>query len=355
MSLVAFFTAALIAISGLLALLSLATALRKSLRAAQERRHARLEAALRPRLLALLAQDDPDPAAFELRGRAAGRSLDALATGLLRKLRGEDRRVLTALLESTGEIDRARRDTRRTGPVRRARAAELLGAAGVADALPDLTRLLRDRDPDVRAAAARALGKLGRPEAVPSLLATLGDERSVPAGVVSMALLHLGPACAPALREGLDLSNGPHVRALAAELLGRLGAIEATDRLIEAVDLDPAPEVRAAAARALGRAGVPRAAAPLERALGSDPAAEVRRAAAWALGELGGGHSLDGLAIALGSGDHALARQAAHSLLSCGPGGLSLLERAAQAREPASGAGEARETLALLLPAGAAA
>jgi HEAT repeat protein len=353
MSLVAFFTAALIAISGLLALLSLATALRKSLRAGHQRRQARIERALRPRLLAYLAEDDPDPAELALHGRAAGRSLDALATGLLRKLRGEDRRVLTTLLEASGQIDRARRDTRRPGPVRRARAAELLGAAGAADALPDLTRLLRDRDPDVRAAAARALGKLGHPQAASSLLATLGAERPVPAGVVSIALLHLGPACAPALRDGLDIGNGPHVRTLAAELLGRLGAIEAADRLIEAVDSDPFPAVRAAAARALGRAGVPRAAAPLERALARDPAAEVRRAAAWALGELGGGAAVDGLAAALSSGDHALAREAARSLLSCGPAGRSLLERIARGREAAPGAGEARETLALV-PAGAA-
>jgi HEAT repeat protein len=141
------------------------------------------------------------------------------------------------------------------------------------------------------------------------------------------------------------------VRALAAELLGRLGAIEATDRLIEAVSSDPAPEVRAAGARALGRAGVPRAAAPLERALAGDDAASVRCAAAWALGELGGGHALDGLAAALGSGDHALARQAAHALWSCGAAGRVLLQRAVSLAAP--GAGEARETLALV-PVGAA-
>jgi HEAT repeat protein len=100
-------------------------------------------------------------------------------------------------------------------------------------ALPDLTRLLHDRDPDVRAAAARALGKLGRPEAVPHLLGALERKRSVPVGVVSMALLHLGPPCAPALRHGLARENSRHVRALAAELLGWLGAIGAVDQLIE--------------------------------------------------------------------------------------------------------------------------
>jgi hypothetical protein len=344
MPLVTFFTGALIAISALLGLLSLATALRKSLRAAQERRQARIEAAVRPRLLAFLAQDDPDPAQLAPASRAAGRSLGALAAGLLRKLRGEDRRILTSLLQASGEIDRARRDTRRPGPVRRARAAELLGDAGVDDALPDLIRLLHDRDPDVRASAARALGKLGRPEAVPELLAAIEQNRSVPAGVVSMALLHLGPGCAEQLRHGLDPNSSRQVRALAAELLGRLGAIGATDRLVEVLAGDPAPEVRAAAARALGRAGVPRAGAPLERSLIADADTQVRRAAAWALGELGGGHAVDALAAALGSGDHGLARRAARALMSCGPDGRSRLVQTADGA--AAGAGEAREILA---------
>src|SRR5207244_12729539 len=145
-----------------------ATAARKALGAAARRRRERLEAVIRPALLRYLAAENPDPAELEVAGRAAGRSLDVLAAGLLPKLRGEDRDALARVLSERGTIARARRRTRRPGPVRRARAAELLGAAGDAGALPELRRLLVDSNADVRAAAARALGKLGDTDAVPA-------------------------------------------------------------------------------------------------------------------------------------------------------------------------------------------
>jgi HEAT repeats len=343
MTLASSFTAALVAILALLVLLTIATAARKALRAASDRRRARVEAAVRPALLRFLAEDDADPTALEFTTRGAGRSLEELAAGLLTKLRGEDRRALSELLEIHGVIERARRHTRRRGAVGRARAAELLGAAGYAAALPDLTRLLSDRDPDVRAVAARALGKLGDGAAVPSLLESLDARRSVPAGVVTMALLHIGPAAATALGEGLGPDRSAAVRAISAELLGRLGAFGATDELIGSLRADASPDVRAAAAGALGRIGIPRAAAPLEAALIEEDAPAVRHAAAWALGELGGTRGFAGLARALGAPDHALARRAADALVSCGPSGIALLESAAAAEAP--GAAEARETL----------
>jgi HEAT repeat protein len=337
------FAVALVSISGLLVLLTLGTSARKALRQAAERRHARVEATVRPALLSFLAEDDPDPAQLELTGRAAGRSLEELAAGLLTKLRGEDRRVLERLLDAKGVIDHARRRTRRPGPVGRARAAELLGAAGHVAALPELTKLLGDHDPDVRAAAARALGKLGEPAAVPALLDSLEGRRSVPAGVVTMGLLHIGPAAATPLVDGLRPERSPAARAISAELLGRLGGLQAADQLIGALRADPDEGVRAAAARALGRMGVPRALPPLEAALIEDERAGVKRAAAWALGELGGSRGFAGLASALRSTDHALARHAAEALVSCGPLGVAVLQRSASGDEP--GGAEARETL----------
>lgn len=343
MTLASSFVVALVAISALLVLLMLLTTAHKVLRAARERRHARVEAAVRPALLEFLAEDDPDPAELEFTSRAAGRSLEELAAGLLTKLRGEDRRVLERLLESHGVLDRARARTRRPGAVGRARAAELLGAAAHADALPELTALLGDRDRDVRATAARALGKAGDPGAVPALLASLEGRRTVPAGVVTMGLLHIGPAAAAPLAGALSAEHSSAARAIAAELLGRLGSFGAADDLVGALRADPDAGVRAAAARALGRIGVQRAVAPLEAALIEEQAAPVRHAIAWALGELGGTRAFAGLAGALRSEDHALARLAADALVSCGPVGLALLERTAAGHGP--GAPEARETL----------
>ncbi len=343
MSLASSFVIALVAISGVLVLLTIATTVHKAVRAARTRRHARIEAAVRPALLEFLAEDDPDPAALEVTSRAAGRSLDELAAGLLTKLRGEDRRVLERLLETTGSLERARRRTRRRGAVGRARAAELLGAAGHTAALDDLTLLLADRDHDVRATAARALGKLGDPAAVPALLASLEARRPVPAGVVTMALLHIGPAAGAPLAEALATPHSASTRAIAAELLGRLGGLSAAGELIRALRHDRDATVRAGAARALGRIGVQRAVAPLEACLIDDQAPAVRQAAAWALGELGGTRAFAGLAGALLSDDHALARRAADALVGCGPTGLALLQRTAAGHGP--GAREARETL----------
>jgi HEAT repeat protein len=158
-----------------------------------------------------------------------------------------------------------------------------------------------------------------------------------------MGLLHIGPAAAASLVDGLDSRYCPAARAIAAELLGRLGGFQAADELIGALRADPDPGVRAAAARALGRMGVPRAVAPLEAALIEEQVPAVRYSTTWALGELGGTRGFAGLAAALRSGDHALARRAADALVACGPSGSALLERTAEAGGP--GAPEARETL----------
>jgi len=338
------FGAALWAVTGLLVGLTLLTAVHKTLHAARERRRRRIEAVVRPALLAFLAEDDPDPADLDLHSRAADHSLEELAGALLTKLRGEDRRVLERLLAAHGVLERARRRTRRPGPVGRARAAELLGAAAYADARPELERLLKDHEPSVRATAARALGKLGDPAAVPALLAAIEGRRAVPSGVVTMGLLHIGPAAAPALEAGLRTSQSAIVRSICAELLGRLGSLSSADELIGALRADQASEVRGAAARALGRLGVPRAVAPLEAALIEEQEPSVRHATAWALGELGDSRAFAGLAGALRSGEHALARRAADALAACGPSGMALLRRTAATAAP--GAPEARETLA---------
>src|SRR4051794_10213566 len=113
MALAPSFVAALVAISIVLVLLTVATAARKALRAARDRRDARVGAAARPALLACRAEDDPEPAALEITSRAAGRSLEELAAGLLTKLRGEDRRALERLLGAHGAIEHARQRTRR--------------------------------------------------------------------------------------------------------------------------------------------------------------------------------------------------------------------------------------------------
>jgi hypothetical protein len=73
--------------------------------------------------------------------------------------------------EDTGTLIRA---TRHWSGATRAETAAALGALRCADAVPDLIRLLDDRQPEVREAAARALGDIGSTDAVDPLIEALG-------------------------------------------------------------------------------------------------------------------------------------------------------------------------------------
>ena len=343
MTLAGAFSAALVALTVVLVVLLVLTALRKALRAASARRRDRLESLVRPALLQYLAAESPDPAALDVAGRAAGRSLDTLAAGLLPKLRGEDRDALTRVLADRGTIAKARRRTRLPGPVNRARAAELLGAAGDAEALPELRRLLIDSNADVRSAAARALGKVGDIEAVPALLEVLDGPRQVPAGIVTMALLHMGPRATSVLRVGLEPTRPAPVRQVAAELLGRLGGTEATDELIRVLSEDPDLQTRIAAAGALGRIGLPRAVEPLVASLEPHEPTPLREAAATALGAVGGQAAVAALHEALQGAEHGLARRCAEALSVCGSVAIARLEQVADSS--GLGSAEARGAL----------
>jgi HEAT repeat protein len=142
---------------------------------------------------------------------------------------------------------------------------------------------------------------------------------------------------------GLEAERPAAVRQVAAELLGRLGAIDATDELIAMLGEDPDVETRVAAAGALGRIGLPRAVAPLIASLTVDPSLAVREAAATALGALGGEAGVTALEDALCSGEYRLARSAAEALSTCGTVALARLEAVASGEGP--GAAEARDAL----------
>jgi HEAT repeat protein len=336
--------AALITVSGVLVLLTIATIARKTLAGSAQRRRVSLEAKIRPGLLELLVSDEPDfHDLVPLRG-ASGRSVERLVAGLLPKLRGADREVLTGLLDRRGALARARVRTKRHGRVGRARAAELLGATGDARASIDLERLLEDHEPEVRAVAARALGKLGEGASVPALLATLDAERSVPASLVTMAVLHLGPDAVGGLRQGLG-SPSSRSRTVCAELLGRLGALESAGELAGLLSNDPDPAVRRAAAGAVGRIGLPQAIAPLIDCMRHCDESDLRCLAAVALGDIGGPAAIGGLRFALVSSDARLTQSGARGLSSCGSAGLAVL-RVAGSQTSQAYAPHAREALA---------
>lgn len=340
----------LAAVAGLalaqLALLATAVSVRLA-QDLRQRRDREVAAAIRPVFAGYLLGDWPLPAVDPGRSPAVDRVLESLTLELLRKVRGGERSRLVGLLEARGLVDRARRRTRSWSAFRRAHAAELLGAVGDPRLLPDLLRLCRDRVPEVRVAAARAAGKLGNPQAVPLLVGSLSGPRPVPASVVTMALVHLGPSAATHLRPLLGSASAPH-RAAAAQVLGVFGDLASTSQLAALVRQDPDDSVRLAAAVALGRIGSPAGVRPLACALAAGHPDALRMAAAASLGRIGGSAAIRALRCCLAGGplSHQVARVVAEALAQSGPEGEAALERIARGRGP--GRPHAQAALAIL-------
>jgi HEAT repeat protein len=326
-----------------LALLALVTTVLNLRRTMRDRRSAQLVSGLRVQLLEQLETDDPMPLGVSRHERAA---FVKLVRGLLPTLRGSDQARLSGLLDETGVIDAAFLDLHARSAVRRAAGADLLGCASVRRAVPELIRLLDDRDLDVRCTAARALGFIGDVSAAPALLKTI-DTGRVPLNTSSMALLRMGRDARPALVEGLA-SGSDLVRATSAELLGLLVAISALPELTAAASADPSLEVRIRAIRALGTIGAPTSVDAIAAAMSSDQPASLRAVATRSLGRVGGPRTVTLLLDALNAPEHVVATNAARALAAMGDPGEHALSSAS--RDVTTLRGEyAREGLSYVL------
>lgn len=335
---------ALVALTGVIVMLATASAVAKAVRDRRAAGRASATLAFRPSIAALVGGTAAPEGAPGVGGHDS-RLFETAIVDMLPLLRGRERAGLVRVLEDRGVVDRARRATYSRSSLRRARAAETLGACATRRALPELGRLLRDRDREVRIVAARALGKLGGAGAVPFLLGSLEKPRPLPLSIITMALMHIGPSGIDEMREGLRAPS-PRAREAAAEVLGQFGASSAVPELIESLR-DPEPLVRARSASALGRIGSPRAVAPLLELLGADETLETRRAAVTALGAIGSPDAVEAVRAALDSAESDISWRAARALAQLGaPGRLVLDERAhrtdrtgGHAREALAGAG----------------
>jgi HEAT repeat protein len=320
-----------------------ATAAGKLVRGAVEERARRAEARVRPGLIRLVVGAHDVLPAPGRRGerRADARAVERIATDLLTKLRGEAHDDVVSVLGERGILDQARRRLRRGGGAGRARAAELLGAAGDGRAVPELLALVREqRRREVRIAAARALGRIGDPVAVPGLLD--GLDGRLPFRTVSQAILQIGAPAEPALRRELQSGTSP-ARALAARILGLSGSVTAGRELAHAIATDPDPEVRANAAASAGRLGVPCAIGPLVDALDAGRTRDERAASAEALGRMSATASSEALAPLVAEPDVRIAHAAACALASLGAAGRVYLE--AFSRSDDAAGQHAREAL----------
>jgi HEAT repeat protein len=311
-----------------------------------ESRQARLHAQARPLLVRLVAEDRTDVELLDRLAMVRGRAWHALeptAVSMLDKLRGEAHSAVVSLLTRRGSVERAIGGTRRRSAVVRARSANLLGAVGGPGVLPQLVRLLDDRDREVRAVAVRALGSLADPAATPALVNGLARRRPLPHHLVTDALRRIGPAALPALTAAATHPD-EHVRAQVVEAMGLVGAVGAAPALIEKLRADHSPEVRGRAARALGRLGSPSGVDVLLDATAHQEPTALRVTAAQALGALGAVRAVPVLAQLVSDPAHWVAHTAAAALVAVGPQGVTALRDLAASHEP-SAATHAHEAL----------
>lgn len=342
------FALSLFAIATLLVMLGVGiVAARAGRQRAMARRHA-IVAPLRPALLRVLAEDDPDARSALLHDLLAmdartWRALEPTVAQLLGKLRGDAHAVLREMAERQGTVEKARRRVRRPGAVGRARAAEVLGGLEDPTVTDDLISLLRDRDPEVRQVAARALGRCGDARSAQPLLDCI-QRASVPPRVVSQALLRLGAGSQPAMVAAL---TGPDelVRAVAVEILGLSGAVGAARGVERCLREDPSEEVRIRAARALGKVGTRSSFAALVEATDARHSVGLRAVAARALGDLGHAAAIPTLQALLHDPVHRVASNAARALGALGHVGLDALQDVVDEQQGGLGGAHAAEAL----------
>ena len=156
-------------------------------------------------------------------------------------------------------------------------AADALGKLGpdAKDAVPALSGLVKDGEPQIRQTAADALGRIGSAaeKATPVLIGLLTDQTWIVRNAAATALLQIGPVAKADVTKIAALLHDPRwdVRRQAAELLGSIGTPgqEATASLKNLL-ADCEPAVRIAAATALTKVA-PKAeevVSPIARLLG---------------------------------------------------------------------------------------
>ena len=280
--------------------------------AREERRRRTLEPELRPIAFALIDGERVDVTDLDER---ESQVLAAMLGRYSHQLTGASRRNIATFFERNGHVFRELSHTKDRTTWRRATAAYTLGDMGSRAAVPALLSCLNDRALDVRGAAARSLGKLGSPEAVEPLVRALVSG-AVPRAVAAQALLAIGPAALPDLRQ-LVADEDEGARARAVELVGLLGHASDGVLLLGRVQ-DPAAEVRAKACRALGRLGADDAATGLQEAL-HDRITFVRATAAIGLGMIGDAAAADDLVAQARDDRFSAAQSAARALARIDP------------------------------------
>ena len=189
-------------------------------------------------------------------------------------------------------------------------AAEALGQLGNARTVEPLAEALKDSDDRVRRAAAEALGQIGDARAVEPLIVALKDSDS---WVKKRAVEALGKISDPRAVEPLIVAlKDSDVRDVATRALEMIG-LQAIDLLVATLKHEDW-HVRAAAAEVLGKIGDVRTVKPLLVALQDSYSSAVRWKAAGALGAIGDVQAVELLIVALKDRDSSVREGAAEAL-----------------------------------------
>ncbi len=153
--------------------------------------------------------------------------------------------VRQAVARALGELGDARASPRLVTALRdgnvdvRREALSALGLLHASDAVDVIVSFSADRIPAVRLAALHALAEIATPDSIEQLVAALGGADEVAAGLDSTpvrdALVSVGQAAIPSLREALTHAKSRAAAAGAAWVLGALGAHAEAPAILKAM------------------------------------------------------------------------------------------------------------------------
>lgn len=279
-----------------------------------EQHLARLDVRVRPLVLSIaVAENEELPELFEqisrLRIFAKQQAMDT-AFKVLTEVSGESRHNLAALLIDQGMVKKSLKRVTSLDPVRRARAAELIGLVNPPEAVEVLARMTKDRSREVRIVAVRGLGRTQTDEAATLIKRLLQQPRTAPTWLAGSALLELGVTQEFPLKMFLSHPS-PVVRQVATTIGSLMPQSDTALLLGQCLLEDEDRLVRVMAARALGRLQSRAGVEPLSVAALSDSNRSVRVSAAQALSELPSSWTRDALVYLQATSTEPAVRRAA--------------------------------------------
>jgi hypothetical protein len=267
--------------------------------------------------------------------------------------RREGRMALVACLEAVPKLDaraadRVRDVLRRSRPARRAlarlghrsaaersEACRFAGRLGDTSAVPLLVQRLQDPSPGVRREAIRALGELRAVETLPDIVAAIDAMGEWTNLLLLMALIRMGPECAPAIGAmlGEPSARSPAMIKGLLQVTSRIG-VAAGPAAIRALASHGNPEIRVEAVRVLGSIASDAQSVEVCVAAMDDAEWPVRAIAASSLGRLRDERALPRLVRAMGDPAYWVRHHVAEAMASLGEPGAEALRRALDDANP---------------------